>query len=201
MGTLSNEYSSWRKNIVECPAGDVTTLNFRDTRPNVMLVMNPTDQRILCNLDSIPTEEHYDFTIKNHYARLVGRPVATSQVYFLNTGNESVTLQVYSIFDKNFDPSWLSDFSIENVNIDSESVKPIVDAIRGNTQVEITGYTGTDKIPVTDPLILEKINRIITSPSTGNTYGLSEIITKLEMCTGTVNSSGQGKSQIGRAHV
>ena len=184
MGTLSNELSSWRKNIVECPAGDVTTLNFRDTRPNVMLVMNPTEHKILCNLDSIPTEDHYDFTIKNHYARLVGKPVATSQVYFLNTGNESVTLQVYSIFDKNFDPSWLSDFSIENVNIDSESVKPIVDAIKGNTQVEVTGYTGTDKIPVTDTLILERLNALLSDNPPANGKNIKNVVTRLEYLTG-----------------
>lgn len=132
MGVLSNELSSWRKNIVECKKGEVTTLNFRDTRPNVMLVMNPSDNQILCNLDSIPTENHYDFRIKNHYARLVGKPVATSQVYFMNTGAEDVTLQVYSIYDKNFDPSWLTDFSIENVNLGSESVQPIIKAITDN---------------------------------------------------------------------
>lgn len=132
MGVLSNELSSWRKNIVECKKGEVTTLNFRDTRPNVMLVMNPSDNQILCNLDSIPTEKHYDFKIKNHYARLVGKPVATSQVYFMNTSAEDATLQVYSIYDKNFDPSWLTDFSIENVNLGSESIQPIIKAITDN---------------------------------------------------------------------
>ena len=197
MGTLSNELSSWRKNIVECPAGEVTTLNFRDTRPNVMLVMNPTEHRILCNLDSIPTEDHYDFVIKNHYARLVGKPVATSQVYFLNTGNESVTLQVYSIFDKNFDPSWLSDFSIENVNIDGESVKPIVDAIKENTQVEITDYTGTNKIPVTDSLILEKFNTLLSSTaggSTGANYNLASLANRLQQIIGSATPTNNGKS-------
>lgn len=194
MGTLSNELSSWRKNIVECPAGDVTTLNFRDTRPNVMLVMNPTEYKILCNLDSIPTEDHYDFTIKNHYARLVGKPVATSQVYFLNTGNESVTLQVYSIFDKNFDPSWLSDFSIENVNIDSETVKPIVDAIKGNTQVEITGYTGTDKIPVTDTLILKQLTNMMNTSPSSSLRNFASLCGRLENITGTATPANNGKS-------
>lgn len=194
MGTLSNELSSWRKNIVECPAGDVTTLNFRDTRPNVMLVMNPTEHKILCNLDSIPTEDHYDFTIKNHYARLVGKPVATSQVYFLNTGNESVTLQVYSIFDKNFDPSWLSDFSIENVNIDSESVKPIVDAIKGNTQVEVTGYTGTDKIPVTDSAIADRLDLLLQEEYATPRVNLAVLAMRLNYITGSYNPTGSGKS-------
>ena len=193
MGTLSNELSSWRKNIVECPAGEVTTLNFRDTRPNVMLVMNPTEHRILCNLDSIPTEEHYDFVIKNHYARLVGKPVATSQVYFLNTGNESVTLQVYSIFDKNFDPSWLSDFSIENVNIDSESVKPIVDAIKENTQVEITEYTGTNEIPVTDSLILARLNMLVQNGIPQSEFNLAKIGMRLNYISGETTPNN-GKS-------
>lgn len=165
MGVLSNELSSWRKNIVECTSHNVTTLNFRDTRPNVMLVMNPTEREILCNLDSIPTENHYDFRIKNHYARLVGKPVATSQVYFLNNSEEDITLQVYSIYDKNFDPSWLSDFSIENVNIGAESIEPIITAIAKNNKIDINGVTPTDsgKLPVHDDTIATYLSSIIGS--------------------------------------
>ena len=194
MGVLSNELSSWRKNIVECSAGEVTTLNFRDTRPNVMLVMNPTEYEILCNLDSIPSEKHFDFRIKNHYARLVGKPVATSQVYFLNTSNETVTLQVYSIYDKNFDPSWLSDFSIDNVNLGSESIAPIVKAITENNKVEITEYSGTNKVPVTDTLILEKIDTLMNVSSSPKYRNLTSISDRLELIYGSRPAINNGKS-------
>lgn len=175
MGVLSNELSSWRKNIVECKKGEVTTLNFRDTRPNVMLVMNPSDNQILCNLDSIPTENHYDFRIKNHYARLVGKPVATSQVYFMNTGAEDVTLQVYSIYDKNFDPSWLTDFSIENVNLGSESVQPIITAI-------------TDNIKSSE--ILSRLNDLMSrSSGINNTINLQSLCQNLDSLIANYHSN------------
>lgn len=175
MGVLSNELSSWRKNIVECKKGEVTTLNFRDTRPNVMLVMNPSDNQILCNLDSIPTENHYDFRIKNHYARLVGKPVATSQVYFMNTGAEDVTLQVYSIYDRNFDPSWLTDFSIENVNLGSESVQPIIKAI-------------TDNIKSSE--ILSRLNDLMSrSSGINNTTNLQSLCQNLDSLIANYHSN------------
>lgn len=196
MGVLSNELSSWRKNIVDCSAGEVTTLNFRDTRPNVMLVMNPTEYEILCNLDSIPSEKHFDFRIKNHYARLVGKPVATSQVYFLNTSNETVTLQIYSIYDKNFDPSWLSDFSIDNVNLGSESIAPIVKAITENNKVEITEYSGTNKVPVTDTLILDLFNKLLATNASNEYRNLATVVDRLEKITGASNTYGKAKTLL-----
>lgn len=155
MGVLSNELSSWRKHLVECKAGIVNTLNFRDTRPNVMLVMNPSNAKIMCCLDSIPTEKNYDFMIKNHYARLVGRPTPTSQIYFLS--DYDVTLQVYSIYDKNFDPSWLSDFSIDNVNLESESLQPLLDALKAQSKTEIAGVKGGVILPTHDSDILTQL--------------------------------------------
>ena len=155
MGVLSSELSSWRKHLVECKAGIVNTLNFRDTRPNVMLVMNPSNAKIMCCLDSIPTEKNYDFMIKNHYARLVGRPTPTSQVYFLS--DYDVTLQVYSIYDKNFDPSWLSDFSIDNVNLESESLQPLLDALKAQSKTEIAGVKEGVILPTHDSDIFTQL--------------------------------------------
>lgn len=155
MGVLSNELSSWRKHLVECKAGIVNTLNFRDTRPNVMLVMNPSNAKIMCCLDSIPTEKNYDFMIKNHYARLVGRPTPTSQVYFLS--DYDVTLQVYSIYDKNFDPSWLSDFSIDNVNLESETLQPILDALKAQSEITIAGVENGITLPMEDTKLITRL--------------------------------------------
>ena len=159
MGVLSNELSSWRKHLVECKAGIVNTLNFRDTRPNVMLVMNPSNSKIMCCLDSIPTEKNYDFMIKNHYARLVGRPTPTSQVYFLS--DYDVTLQVYSIYDKNFDPSWLSDFSIDNVNLESESLQPLLDALKAQSKTTIAGIEEGVILPTHDSDILTQLIHLV----------------------------------------
>ena len=183
MGVLSNELSSWRKHLVECKAGIVNTLNFRDTRPNVMLVMNPSNSKIMCCLDSIPTEKNYDFMIKNHYARLVGRPTPTSQVYFLS--DYDVTLQVYSIYDKNFDPSWLSDFSIDNVNIESESLQPLLDALKTQSKTEIAGVKEGVILPTHDSDILNLLttffknnsfSQLISSRDIENTTNLKSLL-------------------------
>ena len=191
MGVLSNELSSWRKHLVECKAGIVNTLNFRDTRPNVMLVMNPSNSKIMCCLDSIPTEKNYDFMIKNHYARLVGRPTPTSQVYFLS--DYDVTLQVYSIYDKNFDPSWLSDFSIDNVNLESETLKPILDALKAQSKMTIAGVENGVNLPVTDATAINKIETIyqaLMNSTGGGQLGTSAIWNYMHDMAG-VDNNGQ----------
>lgn len=174
MGVLSSELSSWRKHLVECKAGIVNTLNFRDTRPNVMLVMNPSNAKVMSCLDSIPTEKNYDFMIKNHYARLVGRPTPTSQVYFLS--DYDVTLQVYSIYDKNFDPSWLSDFSIDNVNIESESLQPLLDALKAQSKMTVAGVEDGVILPTHDAELIAKL--LSPNPITG-AINLQSIITNM----------------------
>lgn len=195
MGVLSNELSSWRKHLVECKAGIVNTLNFRDTRPNVMLVMNPSNAKVMSCLDSIPTEKNYDFMIKNHYARLVGRPTPTSQVYFLS--NYDVTLQVYSIYDKNFDPSWLSDFSIDNVNLESETLQPLLDALKAQSKTEIVGVKDGVILPTHDTvltnitkLLFERVTSIQGADDNAN---LGEIITQLALMMGR-DSTGESYS-------
>lgn len=178
MGVLSNELSSWRKNIVECKSGEVKTLDFKDTRPNVMLVMNPSANQILCSIDRIPTLNHYDFNIKNHYARLVGKPTPTSQVYFLNNGSSDCTLQVYSIYDKNFDPSWLADFSIDNININEESVQAIVEAISKNAGLKKSdlSFDNSDKLFVRDSDVYSKFNYLTKNIHTESLIGLYDLL-------------------------
>lgn len=195
MGVLSSELSSWRKHLVECKAGIVNTLNFRDTRPNVMLVMNPSNAKVMSCLDSIPTEKNYDFMIKNHYARLVGRPTPTSQVYFLS--DYDVTLQVYSIYDKNFDPSWLSDFSIDNVNIESESLQPLLDALKAQSKTEIAGVKDGVILPAHDEVLTTIIRQLCDTVSSmqgaDDNANLSEIITHLALIRGR-DSTGESYS-------
>lgn len=189
MGVLSSELSSWRKHLVECKAGIVNTLNFRDTRPNVMLVMNPSNAKIMCCLDRIPTEKNYDFMIKNHYARLVGRPIPTSQVYFLS--DYDVTLQIYSIYDKNFDPSWLSDFSIDNVNLESETLQPILDALKAQSKTTIAGVENGVNLPVTDATAINKIETIyqaIMNATGGGQLGTSAIWNYMHDMAGVDNN-------------
>lgn len=160
MATLSNQLSTWRKLIIECKAGIVTTVDFKDTRPNVMFIMNPTECVLLASIDSTPTEKQYDFKIKEHYTRLIGKPTRTCQCYIYNTSKTDCTVQVYSLYDVNFDPSWIKDFNIENVNISEETLKKFSEMISG--KVTIDGVEPGVTIPVSGE-ILHNIYSLLTN--------------------------------------
>lgn len=155
MGNLSKELSSWRKQIVTCKSGIITTIDFMDTRPNIMFIMNPTEATLLASIDHSPTPKNYDFKIKEHYTRLIGKPTRTRQCYIYNDSSIDCDVQVYSLYDEKFDPSWIKDFNIENVNISTETIDAIKEMITGN--VVIDGVKEGLKLPVEDKLLSGKI--------------------------------------------
>ena len=55
MGKLTSQLSTWRKDNVECKKGNVTTLWFKDTQANIMLIQNDSDADLLDSIDHIPT--------------------------------------------------------------------------------------------------------------------------------------------------
>lgn len=158
MGNLSKELSSWRKQVVTCKSGIITTIDFMDTRPNIMFIMNPTEAILLASIDHSPTPKNYDFKIKGHYTRLIGKPTRTRQCYIYNDSSIDCDVQVYSLYDEKFDPSWIKDFNIENVNISSETLDTIRDMITG--KVVIDGVKEGLKLPVEDKLLAGKITDI-----------------------------------------
>ena len=155
MGNLSKELSSWRKQVVTCKSGIITTIDFMDTRPNIMFIMNPTEAILLASIDHSPTPKNYDFKIKGHYTRLIGKPTRTRQCYIYNDSSIDCDVQVYSLYDEKFDPSWIKDFNIENVNISSETLDTIRDMITG--KVVIDGIKEGLKLPVEDKALTGKI--------------------------------------------
>lgn len=155
MGNLSKELSSWRKQVVTCKSGIITTIDFMDTRPNIMFIMNPTEAILLASIDHSPTPKNYDFKIKGHYTRLIGKPTRTRQCYIYNDSSIDCDVQVYSLYDEKFDPSWIKDFNIENVNISSETLDTIRDMITG--KVVIDGVKEGLKLPVEDKVLTGKI--------------------------------------------
>ena len=155
MGNLSKELSSWRKQVVTCKSGIITTIDFMDTRPNIMFIMNPTEAILLASIDHSPTPKNYDFKIKGHYTRLIGKPTRTRQCYIYNDSDIDCDVQVYSLYDEKFDPSWIKDFNIENVNISSETLDTIRDMITG--KVVIDGVKEGLKLPVEDKALTGKI--------------------------------------------
>lgn len=182
MGNLSKELSSWRKQIVTCKSGIITTIDFMDTRPNIMFIMNPTEATLLASIDHSPTPKNYDFKIKGHYTRLIGKPTRTRQCYIYNDSNIDCDVQVYSLYDEKFDPSWIKDFNIENVNISNETLEAIKEMITGN--VVIDGVKDGVVLPVTNEYFSEMerhltlIQNYVKNVSTLSAQ--TEIIQKLE---------------------
>lgn len=87
-------------------------------------------------------------------------------------------MQVYSIYDKNFDPSWLSDFSIDNVNLETESLQPILDALKAQSKTIIAGVENGVNLPVTDATAINKIETIyqlLMTLTSGGNKGIADI--------------------------
>ena len=189
MGNLSKELSSWRKQVVTCKSGIITTIDFMDTRPNIMFIMNPTEAILLASIDHSPTPKNYDFKIKGHYTRLIGKPTRTRQCYIYNDSSIDCDVQVYSLYDEKFDPSWIKDFNIENVNISSETLDTIRDMITG--KVVIDGIKEGLKLPVEDKALTGKIVDI------SNTIN-NNIVSTTTAVNNSVNSNSSKFDIIGK---
>ena len=189
MGNLSKELSSWRKQVVTCKSGIITTIDFMDTRPNIMFIMNPTEAILLASIDHSPTPKNYDFKIKGHYTRLIGKPTRTRQCYIYNDSDIECDVQVYSLYDEKFDPSWIKDFNIENVNISSETLDTIRDMITG--KVVIDGIKEGLKLPVEDKALTGKIVDI------SNTIN-NNIVSTTTAVNNSVNSNSSKFDIIGK---
>ena len=189
MGNLSKELSSWRKQVVTCKSGIITTIDFMDTRPNIMFIMNPTEAILLARIDHSPTPKNYDFKIKGHYTRLIGKPTRTRQCYIYNDSDIECDVQVYSLYDEKFDPSWIKDFNIENVNISSETLDTIRDMITG--KVVIDGIKEGLKLPVEDKALTGKIVDI------SNTIN-NNIVSTTTAVNNSVNSNSSKFDIIGK---
>lgn len=201
MGNLSKELSSWRKQIVTCKSGIITTIDFMDTRPNIMFIMNPTEATLLASIDHSPTPKNYDFKIKEHYTRLIGKPTRTRQCYIYNDSSIDCDVQVYSLYDEKFDPSWIKDFNIENVNISNETLEAIKEMITGKITIE--GVKDGVILPVKDAQSFGKLTNLVQyfnvlmANSTDSTHiGLKKLDTDILKLNNELTSSNSRLSVI-----
>lgn len=186
MGNLSKELSSWRKQIVTCKSGIITTIDFMDTRPNIMFIMNPTEATLLASIDHSPTPKNYDFKIKEHYTRLIGKPTRTRQCYIYNDSSIDCDVQVYSLYDEKFDPSWIKDFNIENVNISNETLEAIKKMITGKVTIE--GVKDGVILPVYDGDMNNRIMRLLANESYSGFVNLKTLLLAINAINDCVNN-------------
>ena len=144
MGKLTSQLSTWRKENVECKKGNVTTLWFKDTQPNIMFVQNDSDQPIYISIDHIPTRKDYAFNVKPHNSRLIARPYKTGQIYVLNDGGLDASITVWSIYDT-FRPEMLQDFTTDKIDITTQT-----SAAAGYYKIGTTGNGSVNRAAITD---------------------------------------------------
>lgn len=175
MGKLTNQLSTWRKDNVECKKGNVTTLWFKDTQPNIMFIQNDSDTDLFVSIDHIPTRNDYAFKVKAHNNRLVARPYKTAQLYILNDGGTDVSCTVWSIFDT-FRPEMLNDFSVDKIEIASATLDEMISELRYDGVVR--GFANGVQVPEVAG-IADSLTSLISNNEVSNVVNLYNILNSL----------------------
>ena len=184
MGKLTNQLSTWRKDNVECKKGNVTTLWFKDTQPNIMFIQNDSDTDLFVSIDHIPTRNDYAFKVKSHNNRLVARPYKTAQLYILNDGGTDVSCTVWSIFDT-FRPEMLNDFSVDKIDLASATLDEMISEL--SYDGVIRGFANGVKVPeIAD--IVASLENLLSGNTVDNIVNLYKIFNELQMIGTKVNS-------------
>ena len=184
MGKLTSQLSTWRKDNVECKKGNVTTLWFKDTQPNIMFIQNDSDTDLYVSIDHIPTRNDYAFKVKAHNNRLVARPYKTAQLYILNDGGTDVSCTVWSIFDT-FRPEMLNDFSVDKIDLASATLDEMINEL--SYDGVIRGFASGVKVPeIAD--IVASLENLLSGNTVDNIVNLYKIFNELQMIGTKVNS-------------
>ena len=184
MGKLTNQLSTWRKDNVECKKGNVTTLWFKDTQPNIMFIQNDSDTDLFVSIDHIPTRNDYAFKVKAHNNRLVARPYKTAHIYILNDGGTGVSCTVWSIFDT-FRPEMLNDFSVDKIDLASATLDEMISEL--SYDGVIRGFANGVKVPeIAD--IVASLKNLLSGNTVDNIVNLYKIFNELQMIGTKVNS-------------
>lgn len=192
MGKLTNQLSTWRKDNVECKKGNVTTLWFKDTQPNIMFIQNDSDTDLFVSIDHMPTRNDYAFKVKAHNNRLVARPYKTAQLYILNDGGVDVSCTVWSIFDT-FRPEMLNDFSVDKIEIASATLDEMISEL--SYDGIIRGFANGVKVPEVSG-IAESLTNLISNNAVTNVVNLYNILNSLGTIAGKIQSIYDKQSHI-----
>lgn len=192
MGKLSSQLSTWRKDNVECKKGNVTTLWFKDTQPNIMFIQNDSDTDLYVSIDHIPSKKDYTFKVKSHNNRLVARPYKTAQLYILNDGGTDVSCTVWSIFDT-FRPEMLNDFSVDKIDLASATLDEIISEL--SYDGVIRGFANGVKVPEVAG-IAENLNKLISNGAVANVVNLYNILSSLGTITNKLQNIYEKQYEI-----
>ena len=192
MGKLTSQLSTWRKDNVECKKGNVTTVWFKDTQPNIMFIQNDSDTDLFVSIDHMPTRNDYAFKVKAHNNRLVARPYKTAQLYILNDGGTDVSCVVWSIFDT-FRPEMLNDFSVDKIEIANATLDEMINELRYDGVIR--GFASGVKVPEVAG-IADSLTSLISNDAVANVVNLYNILNSLGTIAGKVQSIYEKEYQI-----
>ena len=192
MGKLTSQLSTWRKDNVECKKGNVTTLWFKDTQPNIMFIQNDSDTDLFVSIDHMPTRNDYAFKVKAHNNRLVARPYKTAQLYILNDGGTDVSCTVWSIFDT-FRPEMLNDFSVDKIEIASATLDEMISEL--SYDGVIRGFAKGVKVPDMQNIVND-FDRLISNRNIEGFITLYNILTSLTTIATKIQSIYEKDSDI-----
>ena len=192
MGKLTSQLSTWRKDNVECKKGNVTTLWFKDTQPNIMFIQNDSDNDLYVSIDHIPSKKDYTFKVKSHNNRLVARPYKTAQIYILNDGGTDVACTVWSIYDT-FRPEMLNDFSVDKIDIASATLDEMISELRYDGVIR--GFANGVKVPEVSG-IADSLTSLISNNAVTNVVNLYNILNSLGTIAGKIQSIYDKQSHI-----
>ena len=192
MGKLTNQLSTWRKDNVECKKGNVTTLWFKDTQPNIMFIQNDSDTDLYVSIDHIPSRNDYAFKVKAHNNRLVARPYKTAQIYILNDGGTDIACTVWSIYDT-FRPEMLNDFSVDKIEIASATMDEMISELKYDGIVR--GFANGVKVPEVSG-IADSLTSLISNNAVTSVVNLYNILNSLGTIAGKIQSIYDKQSHI-----
>lgn len=97
---VNKDVSSWRQEEIRISGHELKTVHFTDSKPNMFYIQNPNDVYLLLGITKMPSENGYETRIDANSSSTFGRPVPTTTINLYNPSNKSVTITLFSVYDK-----------------------------------------------------------------------------------------------------
>ena len=155
--------SSWREDILNIKGGEVVTLDFNDTTPNMFVVQNPNPVSLKISISSYPRTDSYEYKVDGNMTETMGRPISTNKIHILNDGSTDAVVRVYSINDT-FDVQILKNMTValNNATVETDGLirgfSSGVSLPSGSNSIGNVGFNDTANVSIQN--ILENLNTL-----------------------------------------
>ena len=155
--------SSWREDILNIKGGEVVTLDFNDTTPNMFVVQNPNPVSLKISISSYPRTDSYEYKVDGNMTETMGRPISTNKIHILNDGSIDAVVRVYSINDT-FDVQILKNMTValNNATVETDGIirgfSSGVSLPSGSNSIGKVGFNDTASVSIEN--ILKYLNTL-----------------------------------------